>query len=236
MAFAICAHPRPCGGHRGLQDGVLTRVSFTNASRTRWTFLQAPVLRPWRRWQSSVYNSPKLQEDSPHFSEVTEDTPAEDLDKREGDADASKASIWSRVKNLFKIDKSRLQNLGITAFVAYGFVSNVNFGVIFTVAWLTHVRQTGMIPFARGQWKAFLAVYAGLWAFQNFLRPLRIAAAIALTPLVDHMLDNLVTNLGIKRKQAILLLFCGLAVFTLSSLITGIWILGGIPSSPPKPV
>ena len=138
-------------------------------------------------------------------------------------------SLWTRIKGWFRMDKDRLQSLGMGAFLAYGFVSNVNYGVFFTIAWLSHVKRTGMIPFARGQWKAFLGVYAGLWAIQNFLRPVRIAAAIALTPLVNQMLKYLVENLGIERRQAFLLLIFGLAVFTFSSLVTGIWILGGIP-------
>ena len=145
-------------------------------------------------------------------------------------------SFWGRIRSWFHIDKTRLQNLGIGAFLAYGFVSNVSQGICFTVAWLTHVKQTGTIPFARGQWKAFLGVYAGLWALQNIMRPLRFAIAMALTPLVNRMLQSLTVKLGINKRQAVMLLLFGLAVFTLSSLVTSIWILGGIPTRPPKAV
>jgi len=36
------------------------------------------------------------------------------------------------------------------------------------------------------QWPGFLAVYMGLWLACNFLRPIRIAAAAAISPLFDR--------------------------------------------------
>lgn len=35
-------------------------------------------------------------------------------------------------------------------------------------------KKHGISPFAPGQWKAFLAIYGGLWAAMNFVRPLRV--------------------------------------------------------------
>lgn len=37
--------------------------------------------------------------------------------------------------------------------------------------------QKGVSPLVEGQWVPFLAFYAGLWTLQNFVRPLRCAAA-----------------------------------------------------------
>lgn len=214
-----------------------TSLQWHGRNRYLWK-APAPIPRPRRfhsrplscRRRSSVYNTLKVHEDDSHLKE-TEET----LKEEENEEGLPKGTgTWSRVKQWFAVDKRKLQDLGIGAFIAYGFVSNVNSGIMVVIAWLSHVKQTGMIPFAKGQWKAFLAVYAGLWAVQNFLRPIRIAAAIALTPLVNSMLKNLVEKLGIKRRQAVLLMFIGLAVFTMSSLVSAIWILGGIPSRVPQ--
>lgn len=202
---------------------------------TKKPFLRVPlricIASSGRHLKSSVYNAPSLSEDDiPTVRDIQEASIEVNEAEKDEENEASKPSFWGRVKGWFKMDRKRLQDLGIGAFIAYSFVSNVNYGIFFTIAWMNHVKQTGMIPFAKGQWKAFMAVYAGLWAIQNIMRPVRIAAAIALTPLVNRMLDYLVINLGIRRRQAVMLLFLGLAVFTLSSLISGIWILGGIPA------
>ena len=40
------------------------------------------------------------------------------------------------------------------------------------------MKTTGNSPLAPGQWQGFLAVYAGLWAMQNFIRPIRFTIAL----------------------------------------------------------
>ena len=44
---------------------------------------------------------------------------------------------------------------------SYGFVSNATYGTGMAVAWIAFVRNYGKSPLAAGQWKAFLAFYAG---------------------------------------------------------------------------
>lgn len=44
---------------------------------------------------------------------------------------------------------------------SYGFVSNLTYGTGLAVAWIAFVRQVGKSPLMAGQWKAFLAFYAG---------------------------------------------------------------------------
>jgi hypothetical protein len=44
---------------------------------------------------------------------------------------------------------------------SYGFISNLNYGTALGVAWLAFVKKYGVAPTAPGQWKVFLAFYAG---------------------------------------------------------------------------
>ena len=47
------------------------------------------------------------------------------------------------------------------AVASYGAVSNLTYGAGLAVAWIGFVRQMGKSPLMAGQWKAFLAFYAG---------------------------------------------------------------------------
>ena len=60
-----------------------------------------------------------------------------------------------------QLDKAMIAALGFGAFCAYGVISNVNAGILITIAWLTVVKTTGAMPTAAGNWPTFLAVYAG---------------------------------------------------------------------------
>ena len=51
---------------------------------------------------------------------------------------------------------------------------SININSLFMVDVILLLRvQTGLSPLASGQWPAFLAFYAGIWAVQNFARPAR---------------------------------------------------------------
>eukprot|EP00210_Caulerpa_lentillifera_P000486 g469.t1 len=162
----------------------------------------------------------------------TEDSEDLSLVRMESNKDPSSMSLSDRIRSWLRLDINRIKSLGIGAILSYSFLSNVNSGICFTVAWLTHVKQTGTMPFAAGQWKKFVAIYVGLWTVYSFLRPLRIALAIALTPFVNRMMDYLVQKLAIQRRQAFFVLLIALFIFTVSSFAMAIWILGGIPTKP----
>ncbi len=57
----------------------------------------------------------------------------------------------------------RLPTAGLGAVASYGTISNITYGGGLAVAWIAFVRQTGRGPLMPGQWKAFLAFYAGFW-------------------------------------------------------------------------
>ncbi len=44
---------------------------------------------------------------------------------------------------------------------SYGAISNVTYGGGLAVAWIAFVRQFNKSPLEAGQWKAFVAFYAG---------------------------------------------------------------------------
>ena len=73
------------------------------------------------------------------------------------DESAEKRPWW----HMPKMNKEQLAALGFGAFSAYGVISNVNAGILITIAWLTVVKATGAMPTAPGNWPTFLGVYAG---------------------------------------------------------------------------
>ena len=46
---------------------------------------------------------------------------------------------------------------------SYGTVSNITYGGGLAVSWIAFVKQTGLSPLMPGQWKKFLAFYAGAY-------------------------------------------------------------------------
>lgn len=68
-----------------------------------------------------------------------------------------------------------------------------------SIAWLGFVKINGVAPTDPGQWAPFLAYYAGIWAIQNFLRPLRISLAIGLAPVCDRAMGAVSQRLGIAK-------------------------------------
>ena len=50
---------------------------------------------------------------------------------------------------------------GLGAVASYGAISNVTYGGGLAVAWITYVQQFSKSPLMPGQWKAFVAFYAG---------------------------------------------------------------------------
>lgn len=84
--------------------------------------------------------------------------PQESLPRRPGGESAEPQRPWWKPP---KVDKEMIAALGFGAFCAYGVISNVNAGILITIAWLTVVKTTGTMPTATGNWPTFLAVYAG---------------------------------------------------------------------------
>lgn len=145
-------------------------------------------------------------------------------------------SFWTKARNAIfggKLDKERIKALGLGAVLSYGFVSNTTYGACIVIAWVTHVKRTGLTPLAPGQWPGFLAVYAGLWAMQNILRPIRFTVAVAMTPFVDRLMTYVQNKLSVSKGKSFALLLISLALFSISYLVFFLWVFGGFPRTVP---
>jgi len=132
--------------------------------------------------------------------------------------------------------KKALASLGLNALLAYGFVSNVSYITCLILSWVSHGKATGLSPLAQGQWKPFLAIYAGFWAANNLLRPLRFSLSLVITPFFTALIDKVVQKTGFKRPTA-----TGIVVFlvnvcgTISYLILGLLAATTITGVPLRP-
>lgn len=95
-----------------------------------------------------------------------------------------------------------------------------------------------MSPLAPGQWKPFLAIYGGLWVFNNFVRPIRVALAVGISPLFDRAVLGIQTRLNVSKGVAIgLTMFVANFLVTLGGMVLGIAAasaLAGVPVFPPR--
>lgn len=91
---------------------------------------------------------------------------------------------------------------------------------------------------APGQWKSFLAIYAGMWVVNNFIRPIRVAAAVAISPQFDEAVLGFQNRLKVNKAVAV-----GITMFmanvVVNTLLTALGIvsaatLSGVPIFPPK--
>ncbi|GKY93460.1 hypothetical protein MPSEU_000313500 [Mayamaea pseudoterrestris] len=119
------------------------------------------------------------------------------------------SSFIQRVKSYLKAPsdgltfRQRLAKLGLNAVLSYGWVSNMSYSVAVSLAWYIFSKQTGKSPLAPGQWKGFLAVYAGFFVFNNLVRPIRMALAVGVAPAFDRFVASIQTKLKVNKGTAI---------------------------------
>lgn len=118
-------------------------------------------------------------------------------------------------KKTAKVDRKKMAELGVSAVLSYGLISNLNYCGTLCAAKIIFEKKNGVSPFAPGQWKAFLAIYGGLWAAMNFVRPLRVWLALGLTPYFDKLIQKISAKFGVKKSVAL-----GITVFFVNILGT----------------
>ncbi len=151
-----------------------------------------------------------------------------------------KRSKWQRITTFFKnmrskkyVTKDAVKKFGYNFLLSYAFVSNVSYVTCTIISYLTHAKATGKSPLEPGQWKPFLAIYAGLWAVNNFLRPARFALAITILPIFDKLIDKIQNKVKCKRSIATgIAIFCVNVVGTLSFLTVGLLVASKISGVP----
>lgn len=89
---------------------------------------------------------------------------------------------------------------GTGAVASYGAISNITYGGGMAVTWIAFVKKYSLSPLAA--WPKYMAFYAAFWMTQNFIRPLRFSAALALAPAFDKFIDGLAARFSITRPKA----------------------------------
>ena len=108
----------------------------------------------------------------------------------------------------------------------------------FVVRWFGFSKKTGLSPLAPGQWKGFLAVYAGFYVFNNFIRPMRLAASVGVAPYFERAVNAIQKKTKLNKGASIgIVVFLANVCGTTSLMSLGIYIASlaaGIPVFPPK--
>ena len=136
----------------------------------------------------------------------------------------------TRLKRVFGAEgdtKARLQKLGTGAVASYGAISNITYGGGMAVTWVAFVKQYGLSPLAQGAWTRYLAFYSAFWVTQNFIRPLRFSAAIALAPAFDRFIDGIAAKLNLTRPKAFGVYLALLGTVTTTLVFGGIFVACG---------
>jgi hypothetical protein len=142
-------------------------------------------------------------------------------------------SIGNAIQNIFtdkkgifsekKRSTKSIAKLGMYVLLSYGFVSNFSYVTTVICAWIIHGKATGLSPLAAGQWKPFFAIYTGLWAANNFLRPVRFSVAVLLAPSFDRLIDFLENRMNLSKNMA-----TALCVFMVNIVGTFSYLFGGL--------
>ncbi len=99
-------------------------------------------------------------------------------------------------------------------------------------------KKTGTSPLAPGQWKPFLAVYAGFYVFNNIVRPLRFGASVVAARYFDAFVNTIQRKTKLPRKWSIAtVVFLANICGTFAAMGLGITLASGaagVPIFPPK--
>lgn len=198
---------------------------------------------------SSSYNFLNLQLERTSHSILSESNDVDNDPEKIKEADTAssteKIGIFSKIKNMYKSEPSdglttrqRLSKMGLSCLLSYGFVSNMSYVVSVSVAWFGFTKKTGLSPLAPGQWKPFLAVYAGFYVFNNFVRPIRFGLSVGVARYFDTAVNYIQRKTKVSKGFAIgIVVFLANICGTCSLMALGISLaasLTGVPVFPPK--
>eukprot|EP00249_Psilotum_nudum_P009321 c21854_g1_i1 orf=472-1308(-) len=113
-------------------------------------------------------------------------------------------SFWRKWQTNLEDIQAQVAKLGLAAVLAYGIFDGITYTTFFVLAFLGYEKSTGRNPAANIQ--ALLGIVILMWTGNNVTRPLRVAGAAVLAPLVDRSL---------KKIQQVLKLPNQLIAFTL---------------------
>eukprot|EP01082_Thalassiosira_pseudonana_P003960 g2836.t1 g2836 contig12:891763-892215(+) len=134
--------------------------------------------------------------------------------------------------------RERLAKMGLSALLSYGWVSNMSYAVTLSLSWYGFSKKTGLSPLAPGQWKPFLAVYAGFYVFNNIIRPLRFGASVVVSKYFDNFVGYIQDKTKLSRKWSIaVVVFLANVLGTFTAMGLGVSLAAaaaGVPIFPPK--
>mmetsp|Transcript_2942 Transcript_2942/g.6370 ORF Transcript_2942/g.6370 Transcript_2942/m.6370 type:complete len:299 (+) Transcript_2942:103-999(+) len=144
-------------------------------------------------------------------TEVVDNDVSTEVVDNDASTSGEKKSIIDKLKSMFKKNenaeglttKERLAKMGLSALLSYGFVSNMSYAVTLSLSWYGFSKKTGLSPLAPGQWKPFLAVYAGFYVFNNIIRPLRFGASVVVAKYFDNFVAFIQNKTKLSRKWSI---------------------------------
>ncbi len=159
-----------------------------------------------------------------------------DLILKDDENENHRRSLSSLLKSIQEnklFTKENISKLGLSVLLSYGFVSNMNSITGLILSWIIFGKATKQSPLAPGQWKGFLAVYAGIWAANNILRPLRVSLAILISPALERFVLFIQKRTGLRRSFAfgVAVFFCNI-LGTTTYLVVGLTLatsLAGVP-------
>ena len=165
---------------------------------------------------NGLYKWPRKGDDDIPNAEVVAEAPA-------GDAKREKKSPLQFLKS--KLTRKNLSAAGMSLFLSYGFVSNVNSAAMMGWVWAKYVKDTGMSPFLG--WHPpfvtpkFLAYYGAIYiTLGSLLRPVRAAIATGISPFFNRIIEGLQENFKFSKPMAIFtVIFMGNIVFTIGWLL-----------------
>jgi hypothetical protein len=133
----------------------------------------------------------------------------------------------------FVIGKARsshdsLGKLGMSALLAYGFVSSISGVIAVSLAWFVFCKKTGVSPLDPGQKPAFLVTYAAFSVILNVVRPARFALSMAISPYFKRVRKAISTYLGVSTRRATVIMIVNVIVDGLAGVRLASW-LWGVP-------
>ena len=146
-------------------------------------------------------------------------------------------SVLNKVRSSLKSEggstlKEQLAKKGFAAFLTFVMLGNVVNSSFMSVAWYGFSLQTGLSPLAPGQWKPFLAVYAGFMAMESFLKPIRLAVSIAIAPAADSAMAWLQKKLNGSKSATVGVALAGIIAASCGLFAGGVTLassLAGVP-------
>lgn len=97
--------------------------------------------------------------------------------------------MWRRWQSNAAEMRSQVAKLGLAAILAYGLIDGITYTTFFVLAFLGYEKSTGKNPAANIQ--ALLGIVVLMWTGNNVTRPLRVAGAAALAPIMDKALKKI---------------------------------------------